>query len=149
MLVARHPDALAERNEAVVIARQNRLIAPIGLKPGRKILGEIKHEILLDQSIDSRAAVDAAMAGIDHDDRLAAGGLNLRRNPRLARLRESRARGLRGRRKMIAVGLGQLDDEARLRAVHARLAARPHDAGRAGEIDNDARAALFELAEAE
>ncbi len=35
LLVARHPDALAERNKAVVIARQNRLIAPIGLKLGR------------------------------------------------------------------------------------------------------------------
>ena len=51
------------------------LIVAAGAQFGRQGPGEIEHEILFDRAIAAHGAgIDAAMAGIEHDDRLVRGG---------------------------------------------------------------------------
>ena len=66
----RHP--FAERNEGVVVAGEHDPIAPVLLEPVAQFQRHREHDrLLLLAAGGNRAGVEAAMAGIDHDHRLA------------------------------------------------------------------------------
>ena len=75
LVVARQPHAVAERDEFIAVPRHHDAVAAAGFQLGRKFAGEFVDDGLLDGAAGpDRAAVDAAMAGVEHDHRRAGGG---------------------------------------------------------------------------
>jgi len=142
-----HP--VVERDEGVVAARHQHAVLAALLEPVADFAGEGQDDVLLQFAVEAvRARIDAAMTGIEHDQR-----------PRIAVRLDRDRRLLRrlGRPVLerdvaqigVAVGGGQVDHEP------CRLAlGRGHDEGlvdlhRALGVQDDAGAALHDQAVAE
>jgi len=81
--LARPTDSLAQREQAVVVAQQHCLEAGDSVDLDGEQPGEHQRDLLFGQAAGAGAGVDAAMAGIDRHDDLAAGGVgDGRRCPR-------------------------------------------------------------------
>ena len=67
-------DPIVERNECVAVARHHHLVAAGRLEPALEFAREVEDEVFLDRAARAeRAAVDAAMSGIEDDDGRARG----------------------------------------------------------------------------
>ena len=69
-LLARDGQPPVERHEHVGGARHLHVVAPLGGQDGAQVAGHRQHHVLLDHLAADGAGIDAAVAGIDDDDRL-------------------------------------------------------------------------------
>ena len=148
--LAREAHALGERDEGVVVARHRHPVFAAALEQFAQLEPEGEHDVLLLLAVEALGAgVDAAMAGIDHDQRTRIG----------ARLRGGLvanggvARPARGQRDVAqearAVGRGQIEHQPRRLSVDRGKREGLLDPHRPGDVEHDARAALHDQAVAE
>ena len=85
LVLAGDADAVVEPQEVVGLARQTHVVAAVRLELGLQLIREGQRDLLFDRAVQPlRAAVDAAMAGVDHDgERRWSGNARLCRPDRL------------------------------------------------------------------
>ena len=72
LALAGHLQAIAQAHDAIGVARHDHRVAAGRLELAAQLEGHREHDVLLVGAVGAdRAGIDAAMAGIDHDDPLA------------------------------------------------------------------------------
>ena len=142
-----HP--IFQRDILVAVARHDHPIAPRRLQLVAQHFGEGEDQRLLHRAVEAiGAAVDAAVTGIEHDDRQALGERRRRRGGR----RGGRRRLVierRGGEGGLRTGAQEKRQPRRRLATHQTPRLDAGDAGRPRQVDHHARLAGPEQAEAE
>ena len=150
-MAARDGDALVQRDEHVAVARHDHLVAGGRGKRLLDVPGDGERQVLLGDTRAGSTRVDAAMAGIDHDD-WPCGQTGTRGARAIVREDGTEGEGCLGDLdggELALAGRHELELEGESAAGVGKHDLRPRHLRRTGGVDDDARLARLDQAVAE